>query len=218
MPTTLYYGTIVIHPILFYFSLTLLVLRFTITKRFSSVQILSVTSTNLFLLLTVTLLLGGFWGLQSIAWGYVWVNDWVECLLVAGILYILKVMHFDFNPAPQHIRLFWILCLLNFVLLVRLNILTTRHSFIANYSVSIFIIVIYLTVAYSFFKPSTGILPTRSHPHTLKAASLLLVCSLKFLHFMKYLFTITFFFIKFFAKPKNFNNYGYLHFVFFTFM
>lgn len=218
MPATLYYGTIVIHPILFYISLTILVLRFSIVKRFTGVQILYVTSTSLFYLLTITLLLGGFWGLQSIAWGYVWVNDWVECLLVAGILYILKVMHFDFNPTPQYIRLFWISCLLNFVLLVRLNILTTRHSFITNYHVSAFVIVLYLTIGHIFSKRWSSKVPVQPQIYVLKLLSIILISLMQFLYLIKYLLTLTFFFVKSFLKPKFFSNYGYLHFVFFCFI
>lgn len=70
LPNALFFGTIVIHPIFYYFFTTIFVIKFIrLGCRGSS---LIVPITNFFLInsLIITLMLGGLWGLQSTVWGY----------------------------------------------------------------------------------------------------------------------------------------------------
>lgn len=81
-------------------------------------------------LLTVTLLLGGLWGLQSMAWGYFWVNDGIEWTLLIVILLLGGQQHRnEYKKLPTYVSQV-LLFLLITLLSLRLNLIPTRHAFL----------------------------------------------------------------------------------------
>lgn len=139
----LYVGTLTIHPFLFYFSLIILYLKVFFPKNFYQAGWQSLHFSQLIWFLSLTLFLGGFWGFQSTIWGYFWVNDAVEWLLLLAIFYSFWYLHkiFCLNKFWNHA---WFFCLMfNLILVVRLNLIPTRHNFIQSSSLYAIILAFY---------------------------------------------------------------------------
>lgn len=130
--TTLIVGTVVLHPLGFYFFTVLFLFRFFyLSTHFLTVR-LKVSLQWLSFFLTITLFLGSIWAVQSNSWGYFWVNDAVEWILISSILYILYFLHI-WSLQLRVVNFFYcLLLLLNILFLVRLNFLPTRHNFIST--------------------------------------------------------------------------------------
>ena len=144
LPEALLIGTITVHPLMFYFFMLILFVK---TIKFNVKYLynyLPISNTRLSLYLTITLILGGFWGLQSTIWGYFWVNDSVEWILLLAILGILYSLHTSIVSTLKFNGFLLIFLLFNLVIMVRLNIFQTRHSFIEQRSLSSFLLCGYL--------------------------------------------------------------------------
>lgn len=100
-----------------------------------------ISTKSLALVLSLTLVLGGLWALQSTTWGYLWVNDWVEWLLAFIVISIVVGLHFWFLKISVFNFFFLIAFFINLLLFIRFSLLTTRHSFFA--SIQIFYILIF---------------------------------------------------------------------------
>jgi hypothetical protein len=198
--TNLIVGTVVLHPLLFYVSLILFLLKnyskrylYTTNQNFVSFNFVSI-------LLIYTLFLGSVWALQSTSWGYLWVGDIVEWILLFKIIYILVFLHLWKNIKVYSNWFILIFSLLSTLLLIRLNLVSTRHNFISvkmtSYTIFIFYFLI-LEVFNKFFFFCKKYLEYRS-------IALLIVCLfsslfiLKSLHLVKYVYLccIIFFFYK----------------------
>lgn len=133
-------GTVVLHPLAFYLFtvLTFLFLHFK-GKALSSLGV-PLRSKTLSIFLLSTLLLGSLWALQSNSWGYFWVNDTIEWLLLILILYLLQRIHYWTLTKNEFNGSLLIYSLINLVVLIRLNFLPTRHNFITT-KVTIYIVV-----------------------------------------------------------------------------
>lgn len=122
-------GTISLHPFLFYMFVVCLVVKSYFYGFFAGLQRVFFSTKTILLILFITLLLGSLWATQSGTWGYLWVNDLIEWVLLAFILYGLYMIHF-FQINKKHINsnllLFVIITLL---LSLRLNLWPTRHNF-----------------------------------------------------------------------------------------
>lgn len=139
----LYVGTLTIHPLLFYFSLIILGLKVFFPKNFYQTGLRNLHFSRLIWFLSLTLLLGGFWGFQSTIWGYFWVNDMVELLLLLAIFYSVWYLHKIFCLDKFWNRA-WFFCLtFNLILVVRLNLIPTRHNFIQSSSLYAIIFALY---------------------------------------------------------------------------
>ncbi len=144
-------GTIVVHPFLFYLSLILLF--FNVFKKFNFLKLVSckVYTNTLLVILTSALCLGGFWGLQSNAWGYLWANDAIEWLLIFIILAVLFNLHILTSFQMSVITFTLISLIFNFTLFIRLNLITTRHSFLVNFELILIILLSYYTFFYMIY-------------------------------------------------------------------
>lgn len=141
--TSLHIGTVIIHPFLFYFSLLYLSIKNFQMKGSYFVNSLILLYSVIQFLLAITLALGGFWGFQSTIWGYFWVNDTIEWLLLFNITYILFRLHsLRYFTSIQCPSLFFLI-IINMIIVVRLNLLPTRHSFIIAPNTILYIICIY---------------------------------------------------------------------------
>lgn len=155
--TPLWVGTINIHPFLFYFSVCMLLIYVVYINLYNILNF-KITISEIIFLLILALLFGGLWGLQSLTWGYIWVNDGIEWILFSLILYSLVKVH-TLNVLNMKIysalNLILIYCLL---LYIRLNFVTTRHSFLSQqplfYTIVnfLFIYTNILSINFTFFR------------------------------------------------------------------
>lgn len=125
----LWVGTLNIHPILFYLTIIMLFIKLSYLKRWFINQTLTLDLLALLFLSLSALILGGVWGLQSLSWGYFWVNDSIEWVLFLICLSITKNIHtvtLKFKVIYQALTIIYLLTLL---LLIRLNLVPTRHNF-----------------------------------------------------------------------------------------
>lgn len=194
-------GTITVHPLLFYVSLSLTLI---LTMRRQSAympNVVPVTSTALIYILIITLVLGGYWGFQSTVWGYFWVNDTIEWLLLLVLLYCLIRAHTQLNFFQSANNFLILVFLLNLIVIVRLNFLPTRHSFIQNTNLFYYIVLGYYSTIFACWqKPS-------AHPcgsQMLPQAALALTAFSKLL-LLKFFFLTSLSFLLFNSRPKFFR-------------
>jgi len=123
IPTTLYIGYNNIHPPLFYFSLVAGIGYF-LYNRWIFLKL-----NNIFIFSFLTLMLGGLWGLGNSVWGFFWVNDKIELILLLYILILLFILH-TFKATINIKRIYTsIFCLMVMLLSFRYGFAFTRHSF-----------------------------------------------------------------------------------------
>lgn len=132
---TLWVGTINIHPILFYMSVIIMFVLL-VSNSIYTLLITRITKFRLMILLAITLSLGGLWGLQSLTWGYVWVNDKIEWLLLCAVFLLVYQIHRIKYMSLVFFKNCILWLLISGLLLIRLNIISTRHSFLSNYPLS----------------------------------------------------------------------------------
>lgn len=187
---TLAVGTVVLHPLGFYIFTIIFLLKFYFLKNHFFLLKQYLNMSYLVLFLTVTLALGSLWASQSNSWGYFWVNDAVEWLLLIIICYILGFLHFWVHPNRYNFFLA-ILIIINVLVLVRLNFVSTRHNFISNNSTIYILLFFYVLVANSIGFWSCFL------KKTYKLSSWFSVCILS-IYFAPLIFLKWYFFIFFF--------------------
>lgn len=219
--TTLISGTVLIHPIAFYYFTYIFYTKFFFYKRFLYIKIFNIRSFVLVIFLWLTLFLGGFWSTQSSSWGYFWVNDWVEWVLL--IIILLIIVNFHSIYYFSNVFNFFTNCafIINLLIFIRLGFISTRHNFIIlNTSIIISILTFYLIVCIFVknfknknFKKIDNIIPYLFLP--LKYFFFMLI--IKFLQFNKdyrfsykylHIFLFFFFFIWLLYFSFFFINYG----------
>lgn len=121
IPTSLLVGLNNIHPLLFYFSFIFYL--FFIFRIFT----FNLKLINIFYLSCVSLILGGYWGLGNSVWGFFWVNDNIEVILLSYICLLLVVIHNYSINLPLFVFMYFYL-IIN-IYLLRINFTFTRHSF-----------------------------------------------------------------------------------------
>lgn len=142
--STLWIGTIVCHPYLLYISISVFISFFfdyTSNLKLSTIPLFYIISLSFF-----TLFLGGLWGTQSITWGYFWVNDTIEWILLLVCFSFLIIHHS--NQLKKKLLFVNIIFFINLYMLVyvRLNIIDTRHNFINLYWLNCMYQYIYLFI------------------------------------------------------------------------
>lgn len=78
----------------------------------------------------ITLLLGGLWGMGNSVWGFFWVNDQIEFVLLLYILLQLIQIHFFFSKKVKTLLVIFFISILNYLLILRWGFVFTRHNFI----------------------------------------------------------------------------------------
>ena len=134
LPLSLWVGTINWHPPLFYFSVFLIISYNIIIRQPYFCVIVKDTQFSQIKALVITLLLGGLWGLQSLTWGYFWVNDSIEWGLLVIILLIIISQHKLISKASTVYAGQIILMTISLFISLRLNLLPTRHAFLVTTS------------------------------------------------------------------------------------
>lgn len=218
--TTLIVGTVVIHPLAFYVFTAIFFVKFFTRNVYQTINLIRLSLKILAVFLMLTLILGGFWGLQSISWGYFWVNDAIEWLLLIKIIYLLYVGHiFKAKPLVCNQSLVPAI-ILGLLVFVRLNLIQTRHNFISSqplvYTVLIFYMVLLtltFSAAYSCFQGQSATCARYAIILFLIGFSLYFYATL----FFKYSWTILLLYYVQTYKPGNFKRLVYIHFLVLTF-
>lgn len=124
VPNSLIVGLYNIHPFFLYTSIILFfvsaILRF---------NLVFTNHVMLWLCSLFALILGGFWGLGNGVWGYFWVNDLIEQLL----LFLCLIFCYKFHTQSSSRNLLLNFLLVNSVcislIIIRNGLLSTRHAF-----------------------------------------------------------------------------------------
>ena len=142
---SLWAGTVVIHPLIFYMFLLISCVTFYLLKS-NNIRNLCLRMSDITVALLFTLCLGGLWGLQSLTWGYVWVSDGIEWLLLTLCVYTAVFYHRTFTKHSSIFICMTLVYIVNLLIFIRLNVVTTRHSFLTNYSTTYIILGFLLTI------------------------------------------------------------------------
>lgn len=119
-----------IHPFFLYAGL----LRLTVS--ISSQSFFQTQLNNLFQCSATALVLGAHWGWGNSSWGFFWVGDVIEWLLLLLIIIILAVIH-SFKSSIYVARLLVVLAFLYEILVnLRLGLIFSRHSFFSGTKVA----------------------------------------------------------------------------------
>lgn len=121
IPITLLMGLNNIHPPLFYISFILFL------SFICRIYTFSFKTLNILYLAAISLILGGFWGLGNSVWGFFWVNDSIEIILLCYVILLLVLIH-NYS-AKINTYVFIYAYLIASVYLLRINFTFTRHSF-----------------------------------------------------------------------------------------
>ena len=140
-PNTLLIGLNTIHPIVYYSGFYLFINFFLNKYCFYNYFKL----TNILVCITSALILGVFWGLVNNLWGYLWVNDLIEILLLVLFFFCLYILH-TYKLFYKFFFFSNILIFLLIIYMLRLNFFSSRHSFFLNPQV-----ISYTTITNIFF-------------------------------------------------------------------
>lgn len=113
-----------IHPFLLYLSFFFIFNQYHYQNKFVILKI-----KNIFYITSFTFLLGGYWGAGNSVWGYFWVNDIIEHILLFSVILLLLQIHCLQTKQIQYIYLIIFIVLIFFLGLLRLGLLSTRHAF-----------------------------------------------------------------------------------------
>ena len=211
--SSLVIGTILIHPVMFYIFLTVFLSKCYYNGDFIYITYSRVTRSSLIVFLTITMVLGGFWATQSNAWGYFWVNDLVEWLLLLIILVSILHTHQWFLSNTQYNFFYLELLILNILVFIRLGFLSTRHSFIIVGFSLYTIIYIYVYLFYKIYS-----LAIHTNGYLKSQTVFFFLIFFLFQHFsllLKFLFFSYFYIV--FKKISKYIKLNYFHYILFFF-
>lgn len=127
-PQTLLFGYNIYHPPMFYLTY-FLIINICLNTRSKT----RISNNLVFVLITMSLILGMFWGSVHSSWGFFWSSDYIEYVLFATSLIIVCKIHIIFFKFNQKLFYYTIAVLVLFIFLLRLNFFTTIHSFFQNF-------------------------------------------------------------------------------------
>ena len=124
-PSTLVIGQVLIHPALFYFSIISFILY--CSQKYKVNLLFFYYIRFIFFTTSLTLMLGSWWGWSLAIWGFYWVYDFIEILLLIVIVLLVLNKHKKFSYYLYNFlyTIIWVLCILS----LRFGFINTRHSF-----------------------------------------------------------------------------------------
>jgi len=122
IPQQLLIGYNVIHPPLFYVSF--LVIIFSIVESQVFFRVIYIMLCGF-----LALLLGGVWGLGNTVWGFFWVNDFIELILLSCLILLILLQHTNWNKSFPQFIFYFLFLLIVALLSARWGVLFTRHNF-----------------------------------------------------------------------------------------
>ena len=129
-------GYFKIHPILFYFFI--LFYYQNKTKTFVTFKITKLWITNVGIL---SLMLGSFWALYQLNWGFYWANDPIEIsLLMVVCIYLYKIHQLKKKYYFKNIVYIFVLF---YIYLIRIGCIYTKHNFFKLVSLFVNFVIFY---------------------------------------------------------------------------
>lgn len=113
-----------IHPFLFYISLIFSFFSLLYLNNF-----LKYTIQYIYILIIVSLLLGGLWGAGNSSWGFFWLKDPIELILLLLFCLIIQLTHINFTYNNLFLSIVFLLLLLTFLYYLRNGFIFTKHNF-----------------------------------------------------------------------------------------
>lgn len=144
-------GTITVHPILFYSFILITFLLIYYRKCTNNLLTIQWQYFTVSKFLWLAFILGSLWGVQSLAWGYVWVNDLIEWSLLFVWAYFIFILHKFSISRYVFFYIMVFLLILSFILLIRLNLVQTRHNFLTKLNHTYITYLFYHFFIYYFF-------------------------------------------------------------------
>lgn len=145
IPSQLLIGYNNIHPFLFYFSFIFGLMSIIWVRRSYCLKLY-----NIFLMASFALLLGGLWGLGNSVWGFFWVNDQIEVILLLYVLLLLYLLHVYIQKENVLRAIIFLIFLIFSLFFLRWGFSFTRHNFF-NLKLLVNIIVSFNFLFYNFF-------------------------------------------------------------------
>lgn len=162
IPTSLIVGLYNIHPPLLYVGIISFIYYF--NKKFNLIQF---NLLIIWIIIFFAFVLGGVWGLGNGVWGYFWVNDLIEVLLLGLSLLACYSFHIFKKEFILVTIMSILLCLCLYLLIIRIGVINTRHAFfdaknltsiIWSYSLYYFSILAVLPIVLINLLPLAGML------------------------------------------------------------
>lgn len=122
--TSLLVGFNNIHPFLFYISFTLIIYNILFFNKF-----LNYSTQRIYIVIIVSLLLGGLWGLGNSAWGFFWLKDPIEVLLLLLFLLSMFIIHTNFTYHNFYTIITFFIFLVISLYSLRNGFIFTKHNF-----------------------------------------------------------------------------------------
>lgn len=127
IPTTLWTGFIVIHPLLLYCSVALGIYYLYYLRSYRVLSLMRIVKLS-----SYALLFGVYWGFYTNIWGFFWVNDFVEWVLLQFVIYFVILAHHFKLVYCINVSLLTYSIILSEFLIVRYKFIWTRHSFFSK--------------------------------------------------------------------------------------
>ena len=159
----LIYGLTDIHPPLFYITLVFFFNILLLTNNNKFYLKLKI----IFYIGSYTMILGGFWGLGNFTWGFFWLNDPIEVILLFIILLVILILHTYMFKSKQYKFIYILFFIFIYLISFRIGFVNTRHNFfniknlsnlILSYFFALFIIqknffkFFFFLIIFNFFK------------------------------------------------------------------
>lgn len=121
---TLLVGFYNTHPSILYGGLIFFFCNFFFYTQFNTW-----TKKIIMLLCLLAFILGGYWGLGNSVWGYYWVNDIIELILLGFSVLIITLIHLFQRIRMQVMYILLYISLFIILINLRLGLLQSRHTF-----------------------------------------------------------------------------------------
>lgn len=160
-------GIFLIHPILLYifYSNIIYILILIYNNNNSSdfnffIQIKNILKNNLNIIF-LAVVLGSWWALQELSWGFWWNWDLIEIINLIYFIYIVLLIHNNSVFFIKYIRRYMYILniyIIIFVIVVRYNLIQSIHNFIAISGINQYIIYIFFffIIFFYFIRKSGG--------------------------------------------------------------
>lgn len=140
--TNLLVGFNNIHPFLFYISFVYSFYNLIFLNKF-----LIYSVNYIYSLVTISLLLGGLWGSGNSAWGFFWLKDPIELLLLFLLIIIIFSIHINFNYCTLYSLIIAFFLMIAILYCLRNGFIFTKHNFFnINLRKNIIVYILYLFI------------------------------------------------------------------------
>lgn len=143
----LIYGLANTHPLFFYMTILFLFINFFLLSNL----IIYFKVINILYISLITMFLGGLWSTGNSSWGFFWLNDPIELVLLFIIILILIFIHAQKKKNNYYNLIFIFLTIILYLFFFRLGFILTRHNFFNLKTISntfIFFIFLFFTLHY----------------------------------------------------------------------